>query len=554
MSLRSCVYVFLLCLVQSNAVQVKIREGRLQGSVRQTQALNKTYYSFQGIPYAKPPVGNLRFMPPQPADRWTGVRNATEHVSVCPQFDILSQVYIPGSEDCLFINVYTPNPTTRTPYSVLFFIHGGGYKSFSGDTSRFGPDFLIEKDVVVVTINYRLDSLGFLCLDDTVSGNMGLKDQVLALQWVKRNIKYFGGNPKSVTIMGESAGAAAVGLHLISPMSKGLFQRAVSMSGVPTNDYNINYKPQMRAKKLAKMLGMVSENTTEILEFLQSIDFEKLINVDALILGSETIARGNILLSYQFLPVVETGCRGESFLSVDPLEAYKNGDVHDVDIMFGYTELETVLAAPSLENFIIGQLDGYPELLVPKRILLNSAMDMVMDISNRIKEHYFANETISVSNMKRVLKYTSDAYFIVDIVRLFSYLPDSKKYRKFAYQFSSYSNRNYYGKSGAAYNVFKAGHMDDLMYLFQPYAYNMTVDVSSIEYALINMTTTLFTNFIKYGNPTPDSSFNIKWPEYRRKDKLYVNIANDTLIIGSNPAGESVDFYESIYQLAGIDF
>nr|UXP71979.1 esterase [Manduca sexta] len=554
MSLRSCVYVFLLCLVQSNAVQVKIREGRLQGSVRQTQALNKTYYSFQGIPYAKPPVGNLRFMPPQPADRWTGVRNATEHVSVCPQFDILSQVYIPGSEDCLFINVYTPNPTTRTPYSVLFFIHGGGYKSFSGDTSRFGPDFLIEKDVVVVTINYRLDSLGFLCLDDTVSGNMGLKDQVLALKWVNNNIKYFGGNPNNITIMGQSAGSTSVALHMISPMSKGLFQRAICLSGAPTSEFTIPYKQSMRAFKLGLVLGKDTDNATELLEFLQSVPAMSLVNVNVAILGSDALGSTNVLKYFNFLPVIEIDFKGEHFLTVDPLEAYMKGDVHEVDVMFGTTDEEAVTAVPYFVDSIINVTANYPEMIVPKKILYNCTPDTALEVSKQITERYFGEESVSVDNMKTFVSFATDSYIAVSVQRFFSYLPTRRSNHLYSYVFSSFSSRNYYGLQGVPYGIYAAGHNDDLSYLFEPHARNLTSDVNSVEYGYVNLTSTVFSNFIKYGNPTPEPVVNITWPEYDAQSKNYVNIVNNTLTIESNRIGDSVSFFEYIFKSVGVPF
>lgn len=164
-----------------------------------------SYFSFKGIPFAAPPTGNLRFRAPVPPQSWTGVRDALDHGPSCP-------TAVPSlnmGEDCLYLNVYTQSFTDNRP--VLVFLHPGGFLSGSGDALMFGPEHLIEEDVVIVTLNYRLGALGFLNTGDTSSpGNYGLKDMILALKWIRTNIAGFGGDASSVTIFGQSAGGAAV--------------------------------------------------------------------------------------------------------------------------------------------------------------------------------------------------------------------------------------------------------------------------------------------------------------------------------------------------------
>lgn len=175
---------------------------------------------------------------PQPVIPWSGIRKAIKHGPVCPQVDIFHNKFIPGEEDCLFLNVYSPDLTPKEPLPVMVLIHGGGYKTGSGNVNHYGPDFLVQHGVIVVTLNYRLEALGFLCLDnEDVPGNAGLKDQVAVLRWVQKNIVNFVGDPNNVTVFGESAGSASIGYHLVSPMSKGLFKRAIFMSGTPFNDF-----------------------------------------------------------------------------------------------------------------------------------------------------------------------------------------------------------------------------------------------------------------------------------------------------------------------------
>ena len=199
---------------------------------------------FRGIPYAAPPVGDLRWRPPQPPKPWTGVRPASQLGHNCIQHQPYGDIdpFTAGvSEDCLYLNVWTsslPLPASRNPRPVLVWIHGGGFWAGFGGEERHNGAPLARKGVVVVTLNYRLGAFGFLAhpalaaeSPHHAAGNYGLLDQTAALQWVKRNIARFGGDPTRVTIFGESAGGFSVGSLIASPLAKGLFQRAILESG-----------------------------------------------------------------------------------------------------------------------------------------------------------------------------------------------------------------------------------------------------------------------------------------------------------------------------------
>ena len=208
--------------------------GRVQGSFL-TSVSGSCISSFQGIPYAAPPVGNLRFLDTQPAVGWEGVLQATKPGNKCPQAvrsydDPLEAM----SEDCLYLNVYAPcNNPGNLP--VMVWVHGGASRRGSGGTSLYGPEYLLDSGIVLVTINYRLIPFGFISMESgTMPGNQGHKDQVMALKWVQANIGKFGGNPAEVTIFGESAGSVLVLTHLVSPLSAGLFSRVIAQSGSPT--------------------------------------------------------------------------------------------------------------------------------------------------------------------------------------------------------------------------------------------------------------------------------------------------------------------------------
>ncbi|SFK05006.1 para-nitrobenzyl esterase [Caulobacter sp. UNC279MFTsu5.1] len=194
--------------------------------------------SYLGIPYVAPPIGDLRWRAPQPVKAWRGVRQATEFGPVCRQ--TADWIKLPQSEDCVTLNVWAPARKAARPYPVLIWIHGGAFAN--GHGGEWGPDggkSLVQKGVILVSINYRLGVFGFFAhpelsaeAPDHASGNQGFRDQVAALQWVRRNIAAFGGDSGRVTIAGSSAGGSSVAALTVSPLAKGLFQRGIAESGV----------------------------------------------------------------------------------------------------------------------------------------------------------------------------------------------------------------------------------------------------------------------------------------------------------------------------------
>ena len=199
---------------------------------------------FRGIPYAAPPVRELRWRPPQPAPRWTGVRKADRFADQCMQGRIFSDMVFRNagiSEDCLYLNVWTPAAATKTPRGgapVLVYFYGGGFVAGDGSEPRYDGESMARRGIVVVTMSYRLGIFGFFSHPELTaesprhaSGNYALMDQTAALRWVRDNIAAFGGDPKQVTIAGESAGSFSVSAQMASPLAKGLFARAIGESG-----------------------------------------------------------------------------------------------------------------------------------------------------------------------------------------------------------------------------------------------------------------------------------------------------------------------------------
>jgi para-nitrobenzyl esterase len=245
--------------------------------------------AFLGLPYAAPPIGNLRWRPPAPPKRWHGVRDSTQFAPSCPQPSIQqNNTEVPfgtQSEDCLYLNVYTPALPSRDRRSgpehgrpVLVWIHGGGLTEDAG--RNYDPTKLAADGVVAVTINYRLGALGFLAHPALASrpggpsGNYGLMDQQAALRWVKHNIRSFGGDPNNVTIAGESAGGLSVLAHLVSTGSRGLFQRAIIESG----SFALNQQPLATAEAAGEAFAAQAGCPDQTAQCLRNLPVTSLVN------------------------------------------------------------------------------------------------------------------------------------------------------------------------------------------------------------------------------------------------------------------------------------
>ncbi|XP_049872478.1 juvenile hormone esterase-like [Pectinophora gossypiella] len=533
-------------------IKVQVEQGWLQGEELELVTGDGKYFSFKGIPYAAPPVGKLRFKAPQPAIPWEGVRNSTQHGSKCIQFDIFTNKLVPASEDCLFLNVYTSNLNPKVPLPVMFFIHGGGFESDSGNVDNYGPDFLVGNGVVLVTINYRLEVLGFLSLDtEAVPGNAGMKDQVTALKWVKKNIEKFGGDPENITVFGQSAGSVSTVLHMVSPMSRGLFKRAISMSGVPSCDWAMAYQPKRRAFVLGKQLGFDTTDPENLLEFLQNVSAEKLTGVSPNVLASEEVS--NILKMFHFAPVVERDFGQEHFLTENPEKLLMEGKVSQVDLMIGHSTSEGIGDLILFEDTFLKTYSQYAELLVPTKIQVKKNPEEVFKLSDMIRKHYFGTKSISKDTLQEFLDYINDSAYGYDIYRYINLLSKVLKRNTYVYKFTAVSTRNIYGKIGQKYNFTVAGHLDDTAYIFDPKHANLNIDKKSKEYKIVTQTVALFTNFAKYGNPTPDKSLGVTWTPFNNNSEAYMDIGED-LTPGQNLDADVAAFWKSVFDKAGLEF
>ncbi|NP_001383926.1 acetylcholinesterase precursor [Gallus gallus] len=297
-----------------NRPEVRTTTGSVRGLLIPAGPSGSTAAAFLGIPFAVPPLGPLRFRPPLPIPTpWTGIRDADSQPFACYQMvDTTfpgfqgSEMWNPNremSEDCLYLNVWTPK---RRPYRapVLVWIYGGGFYSGSVSLDVYDGRYLAAaEEAVVVSMNYRVGSLGFLALAGhrDAPGNVGLWDQRLALQWVRDNAEAFGGDPDLITLFGESAGAASVGFHLLSPHSKGLFRRAVLQSGSPNGPWATigAAEGRRRAAALGRAVGCPYGNETEFLGCLRGKEAAELLEGEGVVMPPQSVFR------FAFVPVVD---------------------------------------------------------------------------------------------------------------------------------------------------------------------------------------------------------------------------------------------------------
>ncbi|KAL4005945.1 hypothetical protein ACER0C_005658 [Sarotherodon galilaeus] len=281
---------FLSAVAELQAPVVHTKLGSLKGEYVSVKGKETGVHAYLGVPFAKPPLGpSLRLAPPQPAEGWEGVRDATKQPPMCIQskeavLDLVDKLggllaEIPDiSEDCLYLNIYTPaNRANNAKLPVMVWIHGGGFMLGSASTYDGSP-LAAYQDVVVVLIQYRLGLLGFLSTgDEHISGNFGLLDQVEALKWIQQHIHNFGGDPGLVTIFGESAGGVSVSLLLLSPLSDGLFHRAIAESGTAAMNVLMANDPLPMAQAIANASGCSLESTKKISDCMRNLDIDTIV-------------------------------------------------------------------------------------------------------------------------------------------------------------------------------------------------------------------------------------------------------------------------------------
>ncbi|XP_055296943.1 juvenile hormone esterase-like [Sitodiplosis mosellana] len=549
----------LVCLASSLFAQVPHRAsqldcpviettlGNIAGIRQQTVLGNSSFCSYRGIRYAVAPVGKLRFKAPIPSGSWEGTYNATEYGSACMQFNFSN---LTTSEDCLFLNVFVPEPSicsSSRDIAVIVFIHGGG---FITGAAYDGPHLLLNECVILVTLQYRLAIFGFLPLAlPEYSGNMGLKDQQLALEWINQHISAFGGNPKQVTLMGQSAGGASVSFQRLNPKSRSYFKRAYVMSSSALSYYALSESNNKTDSivELAKNQSIAIENSEQLIEYLQTVKADYIIS--------------HTLFNIQWQPCVEPKTTINPFITEDP-ETLLSKEMNLPPTIYTYTSMEGISFA--LEQIAnpdkISYLDTNFKFNLPFHGLDQEACKKeIAPIFTKIRRFYFGHAKINASQILPFVQLTSSrdvAYSIQREVAIQALSASEAKLRVLRVNLRTLlcPSLNLPGVAALA----GTSHTDDICsYVWCASLSHIYKEIEAEETLLQQATVRtskilreILINFAITGNPVSETASFYSFPPVNSKpltDLPFTELLSvNTLASGSNPDHEEFKFWWSI--------
>ncbi|NP_001180223.1 juvenile hormone esterase precursor [Tribolium castaneum] len=538
-----------VCAYTPSHPLVYTKYGSVIGSVEYSRN-SRAYMSFKGIPFAKPPVGDLRFKAPEPPEPWNFSINGTKDAPFCIQKNyFFSNPKVEGSEDCLYLNVYVPKTEGSQLLPVMVFIHWGGFFAGRGSSDYNGPEYIMDKDVILVTFNYRLGVFGFLStLDDNAPGNFGLKDQVMALKFVHENIECFGGDNNRVTIFGQSAGSGSVNLHLISPASRGLFQQAISQSGAALDLWArpLNALQPNVTAALAAFTGCSAHigSSKDIVDCLRKIEATKLAET------ADNFKYFSIepLTPYSMVTEKQTDANPNPFLVQDPLESLKAGAFMKIPWMVGSVQDEGILRAAPLirQPETLQTLNSNFEKLITQMLFLQfSAGANASSLLKNMTDFYLGGKSlIDVNNPKSVQGFINlygDRAFHYGIYQ--TVILQLRKGHKPIWMYNfNYKGQYSYGDKFAATDknvnfTWGVSHCDDLLYLFK--SPGLFANLQKDNDILMSKTMVSFwTNFAIYGNPDPHQNLNWNSLNFEKPEGVKVADLNIMHITGNHETGK----------------
>ncbi|KAG7473538.1 hypothetical protein MATL_G00096960 [Megalops atlanticus] len=533
------IYLYLLCLHFSEVTgqeesrpELETKYGVLVGRQIRVKESAQTVFAYLGIPFAEPPVGVLRFSAPQSPRAWQGLRDATAFPPLCLQnmnhtkrmWDFYAGRYPPlrTSEDCLYLNVYTPvKPGQPHQLPVMVWIHGGGF--LMGGASLYdGSSLAAFGDVVIVIIQYRLGIPGFLSTGDgQAPGNMGLLDQVCALRWVQDTIHSFGGDPGSVTIFGESAGGNSVFLHMLSPLSSGLFHRAIIQSGVPLIPLIITSDPKSAAQLLAQKAGCTIGDSADIMQCFRKRTPQE-IEAATPWLGDMVLI---LSLDGEFVPKdIEERIQRKTFKNVPWITGINNHE-------FGWM-LPHMALFPGWDLGITRQMMTMTlAFMLQKGGLSGNAQEILVD-------EYFG-KTENPGTIRDAL-----LDLIGDLIFVFPAIKGARDHRDagFTTYFYEFQQRpSMYGDNRP--DFVKADHFDEIGFVFgAPFWTEDIVMLDRTSEAERHLSKTMmkyWTNFAKTGNPNGEGL--LEWPVFNEGEK-YLQL-NLTIKLGTMAERRRLTFW-----------
>jgi para-nitrobenzyl esterase len=489
--------VFLLaqfiCILAFAQMQVKIANGMLEGVTEKSGV-----QSFKGIPFAQPPIGDLRWKEPQPVNNWGGVRKCDAYGYNPMQKKVFGDMGFrtPGmSEDCLYLNVWVPANPSKEKLLVLVYFYGGGFVAGDGSERRYDGESMAKRGIIALTVNYRLGVFGFMAHPELTkesahhsSGNYGLLDQNAALLWVQKNIEAFGGDPKRVTIAGESAGSIAVSAQMVSPLSKNLINGAIGESGAMINP-TLAAIPLTVGESNGVKFGEKIGATT--LAALRAIPADKLLD--------EASKSGN--------PSMSSATVDGYFLTKKPVESFAAGEQAKVPLLVGWNSAEIPYQAvmygnaPTPENYAKQLKMLYAEKAdeVAKLYPGNTQEEVIKSATELASDRFISYSTWKWANEHALTSGKPVYRYLFSKVRP----PMTTKMGNATPGLAGGIN-----KSDAPKAVSKlpepyagASHASEIEYAMGNLASNETYAWTPADYKVSETMETYFANFIKTGNP-----------------------------------------------------
>jgi len=507
-------FLLLVCMLSQVHADclVTIAQGTARGAAM-TSFHGKDICSYRGIRYAEPPVGDLRFRAPVPAGPWEGELNATVDGNQCPQG---FHPYYSLDEDCLFLNVYTPQSPPTAPLPVMVFIYGGGYTSGDNTAGLYGPQYFLDKGIVLVTFNYRLSVLGFLSTgDDASPGNYALKDQTEALRWVQKNIAAFGGDPNKVTIFGESAGGMSVHFHVLSQLSKGLFHVGIAESGSAMMPMFFQTEGILsQAQRMAAAVGCPTDNSEELVNCLRTRDVKTIMVNQPDDCNAPPGAFSFFYCMYSIfwrpVPEVRTAANPEPFLTAHPKDIIKSGDFNRVPLILGTNSDEgSFFLLPFIStDYGIEHFNNNSEDLGAHALFLNYSMpeNLVSETLQKVFDFYLGSDhVVTTTNVHNFIDAATDRFMQHNIQKSVELHLQAGHDTVYLYNMGYRGTYSVIPKARYGNTRYDLGvvHADELEFILTASFAADRWEAGHPDLETVETLITLWTNMAIYGNPTP---------------------------------------------------
>ena len=498
---------------------VTVETGSLQGATEYNMNV------FKNIPYAAPPVGDLRWRPPQPAASWNGMRDASQFGESCPQpyvKNLSTGLALPGNEDCLKLNVFTPQkPGKDLP--VMVWIHGGGLLVDGARDAQFTPINLVKNGVIVVTFDYRLGSLGFFASKELIAeakakgepvGNYGTMDQIAVLKWVKRNIAAFGGNPNNVTIFGESAGGRSVTWLMVSDAARGLFHRAIAESAQQSPIRGMTEKRLGMAPETEISAKLMSGVGAKTLKELRSLPTQKLVLTAA---DFEKGEFGGPFIDGQII-------KG------DPIPLFAAGQQAKVPFMIGTNSWDSSFLVPGQPSMagLAKMLREDPKILAQ---LYGNVQDKCIASSDAMGDMFYRGSTKLLADSMNGVAPGYAYYFDYLTKNIRPAYPGVPHTFEISYVFGSYplmpqAPKNVESSANRCARIEQATMELKKKGIWSKYWYPITDKNDPQDLAMSEKMSASWAQFAKTGNPNVDGQAN--WPIYNLKSDVMRNFSESS--------------------------